>query len=68
MYPQKIAGMSHGAGFVLFIDYGNMNMLEGFSYDEPWPSSIAKFTLEYSTEGERDWVALEKKFSETNNE
>jgi len=34
----EIEGLKYGVGFVLFIKDGKLEMLEGFSYDEPWPS------------------------------
>ena len=49
-----IEGLAHGAGFVLFIDHGKITMLEGFTYDEPWPDTIRSFTLSYT----RDWQKL----------
>jgi hypothetical protein len=30
--------LDHGAGFVLFVQEGAIHCLEGFSFDEPWPS------------------------------
>ena len=32
--------LSSGAGFLLYVKDGVLDMLEGYSYDEPWPSSI----------------------------
>jgi hypothetical protein len=37
-----IAGLEHGAGFVLFVRDGVLEGLEGFSYDEPWPDVTAR--------------------------
>jgi len=42
-----INGISHGAGFVVNIKDGEIDWLEGYSYDEPWPSSIEQFQLKY---------------------
>ncbi len=42
-------GLSHGAGFVLFIKDGQLDRLEGYSYDEPWPSKVGSFQLTYQT-------------------
>lgn len=39
----EIEGLQHGAGFVLFVDDGVLNNLEGYCYDEQWPKSINKF-------------------------
>lgn len=55
-----IEGMADGAGFELYIENGRLSMLEGYGYDDPWPSAIAKFSLRYNTEGSRDWLALRK--------
>jgi hypothetical protein len=43
-----IDGLQHGADFVLFVDDGLLTMLEGFSYDEPWPAEIVGFSVSYS--------------------
>lgn len=43
-------GLAHGAGFLLFIRDGYLDFLEGFSYDEPWPSEDGNFTLSYRIE------------------
>ena len=40
-----IDGLEHGAGFVLFVRDGVLHMLEGFAYDEPWPSAIGRFEI-----------------------
>ena len=44
----ELDGLAHGAGFVLFIRCGRVSMLEGFTYDEPWPGQIQGFSLKYS--------------------
>jgi hypothetical protein len=48
-----IPGLSNGAGFVLFIDGGLVRMLEGYSFEEPWPATIASFALAYSSNDRR---------------
>jgi hypothetical protein len=53
-----VAGLEHGAGFVLFVRDGYLDMLEGYSFDEPWPDAITDFTLAYSG-GSRDVKALQ---------
>ena len=35
----------HGAGFVLFLKNGRLHMLEGYTYDEPWPAQVGRFAL-----------------------
>jgi hypothetical protein len=41
----QFPGLQHGAGFLLFIRGGVVTMLEGFTYDEPWPESTHEFTV-----------------------
>ena len=40
-----IEGVEHGAGFVLYLTDGQIDVLEGYTYDEPWPNSIGRFNL-----------------------
>ena len=44
----KVAGVRDGVGFVLFIEKGLINNLEGYTYDEPYPKKIEQYTLNYS--------------------
>jgi hypothetical protein len=37
--------MGHGGGFVLFLQDGYLDCLEGYSYTDEWPISIDTFTL-----------------------
>jgi hypothetical protein len=41
----EFPSLQHGAGFVLFIRDGVVRMLEGFTYDEPWPTNTDKFKV-----------------------
>jgi len=34
----ELRGAKHDAGFMLFMKDGYLSTLEGFTYDEPWPS------------------------------
>ena len=43
----KIDGLEFGVGFVLFVEDGLISMLEGYTYDEPWPDTITSYLLEY---------------------
>jgi hypothetical protein len=52
-----LAGLEHGAGFVLFVDDGELAMLEGFSYGEPWPSPVTRFALRYHDPARSDLPA-----------
>jgi hypothetical protein len=40
-------GLARGAGFLVFVENGLLTMLEGFSYDEPWPATITGLSLWY---------------------
>ncbi len=42
-----IEGLKHGAGFILFIRDGGLHALEGYSFDELWPSETLSFKLRY---------------------
>jgi hypothetical protein len=46
----ELSGLSHGVGFVLFIRSGRLSMLEGFTFDEPWPQRVGTFELKYDRE------------------
>jgi len=46
-----VNGLEHGAGFVIFVDRGLLGMLEGYSYDEPWPEKVEDFSLSYMEPG-----------------
>ena len=52
-----IEGLKFGAGFLLYVENGYLKMLEGYSYDEPWPSDVQKFELSYIN-GNRDLSRL----------
>jgi hypothetical protein len=54
----EIDEMMYGAGFILFVDGGYLDMLEGFSYEEPWPCEIARYVLRYERGRERDPGAI----------
>ncbi len=36
-----------GAGFVLFVEKGYLSMLEGYSYEEPWPERAEIHSVSY---------------------
>lgn len=46
----EIEGLEHGAGFVAFVTRGFVDTLEGFTYDEPWPTRINSYRLAYDDE------------------
>jgi hypothetical protein len=41
----ELPGLQHGAGFLLFIRDGTISMLEGYTYDESWPTSTDAFRV-----------------------
>ena len=59
----EIDGLENGAGFLLFIRNGKIAFLDGFSYNEPWPLSAAKFKVRYANGDERDFVGLIREWS-----
>jgi hypothetical protein len=44
----QMASLRHGTGFVLFVCGGTVTLLEGYTYDEPWPASTEGFTVHRS--------------------
>jgi hypothetical protein len=53
-----IEGLTHGAGFVLWVKDGALGVLEGYTFDEPWPREILEFRLEYVAHREKDLKRL----------
>ena len=49
----EVSGLAHGVGFVLFVRSGQLSVLEGFTFDEQWPTSVASFELRYDQEPRR---------------
>jgi hypothetical protein len=45
----SIPGGNHGAGFVLFVRDGRLAMLEGYTYDDPWPDDVSELRLGYAS-------------------
>jgi len=41
----RFKGLERGAGFVLFVNNGFINTLEGYTYEEDWPISIEGYTF-----------------------
>jgi len=42
-----VAGLQHGAGFILWVEGGVMTRLESFTYGDPWPGPehVTSYTL-----------------------
>src|SRR4051812_21994815 len=53
-----IPGLQLGAGFVLFVEHGLLQMLEGHTYGEPWPDDTTGFELRYSDPTREEVLAL----------
>jgi hypothetical protein len=58
----QIGGLQHGAGFVLHVSNGTIDCLEGYSYDEPWPTNTDVFRLSYIGGSERDLPGLRREW------
>lgn len=47
----ELDGLQYGAGFLLFIEDGMLDMLEGFTYgDASWPNRIERYTIKSDEE------------------
>jgi hypothetical protein len=57
----KMPSVRYGAGFVLFVKNGIIDKLEGFTYDDPWPSDVSQFELSYVKGQQRDMTSLREK-------
>jgi len=42
----RIDGLAHGMGFILFVREGFIDMLEGYTYGEPWSNTVVAYSLE----------------------
>ncbi|SRR5713101_7641627 len=41
--------VNHGLGFLLYVKNGALSMLEGYTYDEPWPDDVRGLVLTYAS-------------------
>jgi hypothetical protein len=41
--------VTHGIGFLLYVKDGSLSMLEGYTYDEPWPDDVRCLILTYAS-------------------
>jgi len=48
--------LQSGAGFLLYVKNGILDMLEGYTFGEPWPTSLDRFSLQYIKGENRDWA------------
>jgi hypothetical protein len=46
----QVPGLEHGLGFLLFVRNGRLKCLEGYTYDEPWPTELETFTLNFNND------------------
>lgn len=56
----KATNVKHGLGFLLYIKNGALDLLEGYTYDEPWPPEVEGFSLTYSEGNSRNMDKLRK--------
>lgn len=56
-----ISDLDYGAGFLLYVKDGALEMLEAYTYEEPWPEHISEFDLNYIN-GRRDLITLKTKW------
>jgi len=54
----EVEGLENGVGFELFVEKGVMDRLEAFTYEEPWPESLGKFSLYYHGGEKRNFDSL----------
>ncbi len=54
-----IPGLRNGAGFILFVTNGYLDLLEGFCYDEAWPAQVRGARPYYAGPRERDPAAID---------
>lgn len=54
--------LERGAGFLLWITGGALGFLEGYTYDERWPTNVLAFTLRYIGGGKRDMHTLRQQW------
>jgi hypothetical protein len=59
----ELDGLKHGAGFDLLVEDGSLRMLEGYSFDEPWPEKADKFSLRFESGTARDEQAVLRSFT-----
>jgi len=55
----EISGLKYGAGFVLFVRKGRIDMLEGYTYEEGWPAFIEMVNVTFEATVE-NWDQLTK--------
>ena len=41
----EIEGLKEGAGFLLYVKDGALDMLEGYTFGESWPEDVTEFRL-----------------------
>jgi hypothetical protein len=58
----KVEGLKNGIGLILFIKNGVIDMLEGVTYDEPYPQNITSYSFYYLPDGKRNLDELRNKW------
>ena len=46
----EVEGLKNGIGFLLYIVDGQIQMLEGYTFDEPWPDIIKHMELKFTSQ------------------
>jgi hypothetical protein len=58
----ELTGLKLGAGFLLTVNKGYLYDLEGYSYEEPWPSNFELIRLFYNNNESRNEEKVIKSF------
>ncbi|MCB2154840.1 hypothetical protein KQI84_08120 [bacterium] len=56
----RLRGMQSTVGFVQFISGGHLDMLEGYTYNEPWPDEVVVEEIWYHGGQARDVASLNR--------
>jgi predicted transcriptional regulator len=54
----EVSGLNHGAGFLLFVKDGTLDVLECFIHEDSWPADAALHRL-YYVRADRDGMLVE---------
>ena len=54
-----VGGLEGGAGFILWVQSGLVDCLEGYTYDEPWPATPDLGSIRFFPGPERDMPAIQ---------
>jgi hypothetical protein len=54
----EVTGLEHGAGFAVFLEEGALSLLEGFCYEDAWPTDATVHRLFYMHHDEQGSPSL----------